>query len=45
MRDAIRKAYLAQVTDRFVKGQMSRRDFLSTATKLGLGASVSARPE
>ena len=38
MRDSDRKQYLAQVTDRFVKGRISRRDFLSTSAKLGLGA-------
>ncbi|QDC02506.1 extracellular solute-binding protein [Mesorhizobium sp. 8] len=38
MKDSMRKAYLASVTDRFVKGQMDRRSFLRAAGKLGLGA-------
>lgn len=38
MRDSIKKMYLAQITDKFVKGQMGRRDFLRAAAKLGLGA-------
>ncbi len=40
MKDSIRKAYLASVTDSFVKGQMDRRTFLRAAGKLGLGAGV-----
>jgi len=38
MKDQDRKSYLASVTDRYVKGQISRRDFMASATKLGLGA-------
>lgn len=38
MRDSIRKAYLASITDRFVRRQMDRRDFLRAAGQLGLGA-------
>lgn len=38
MKDSMRKMYLASITDRFVKGQMGRRDFLKAAGKLGLGA-------
>ncbi len=38
MRDNIRKMHLASITDRFVKGEMGRRDFLRLAGKLGLGA-------
>lgn len=40
MRDSIRKMHLASITDRFVKGQMGRRDFLRAAGKLGLGATA-----
>mgnify|MGYP002777727159 CR=1 FL=1 len=40
MKESLRKFYLAQVTDRFVRGQMSRRDFMAAATKLGLGATA-----
>lgn len=38
MKDSIRKMHLASITDRFVKGEMGRRDFLRLAGKLGLGA-------
>ena len=38
MRDSDRKQYLASLTDRLVKGQMGRRDFLRLSGKLGLGA-------
>lgn len=38
MRDHDRKLYLASLTDKLVKGQMGRRDFLRLAGKLGLGA-------
>ncbi len=38
MKDSIRKMHLASITDRFVKGQMARRDFLMAVNKLGLGA-------
>jgi multiple sugar transport system substrate-binding protein len=38
MKDKQRKKYLALLTDRFVRGQMVRRDFLRAAGKLGLGA-------
>ncbi|TIQ16887.1 MAG: extracellular solute-binding protein [Mesorhizobium sp.] len=38
MKDSIRKAHLASVTDRFVRGQMDRRSFLRAAGILGLGA-------
>lgn len=38
MRDSIRKAHLAAVTDRFVRGRMGRREFLGAAARLGLGA-------
>lgn len=32
-----RKIWLASITDRYVKGQLSRRDFMRSAAKLGLG--------
>lgn len=38
MKDQDRKRFLASVTDRFVSGQMGRRDFLRASAKLGLGA-------
>lgn len=38
MKDKQRKKYLALLTDRFVRGQMVRGDFLRAAGKLGLGA-------
>ncbi len=38
MRERDRKNYLASVTDRYVRGDMSRRRFIRAATKLGLGA-------
>lgn len=38
MRDSDRKLYLASVTDRYVRGELSRRNFLRDAGKLGLGA-------
>lgn len=38
MKDSIRKMHLASVTDRFVKGQIGRREFLKAAGRLGLGA-------
>ncbi len=38
MRDSDRKLYLASVTDRYVRGELSRRNFLRDASKLGLGA-------
>ncbi|PDS75046.1 extracellular solute-binding protein [Rhizobium sp. L43] len=38
MKDSIRKMHLASITDRFVKGEMGRRNFLMAAGKLGLGA-------
>lgn len=48
MRDSDRKHYLASATDKFVKGKISRRQFMRTAGKLGLGAgalaATSARP-
>jgi multiple sugar transport system substrate-binding protein len=37
MRDSDRKLYAARLTDRFVKGQIGRRDFMRGAAKLGLG--------
>jgi multiple sugar transport system substrate-binding protein len=40
MKDSIRKGYLASVTDRYVKGQMDRRNFLRAAGALGLGAGI-----
>lgn len=40
MKDSIRKMHLASITDKFVKGQMSRRNFLMAAGKLGLGATA-----
>jgi multiple sugar transport system substrate-binding protein len=40
MNEHDRKAYLASVTDRFVRGEMDRRSFLRTASKLGLGATA-----
>lgn len=42
MRDTDRKRYLASATDKLVKGKISRRQFMSTAGKLGLGASALA---
>ncbi len=47
MRDQTRKEYLAKVTDKFVKGGMSRRNFIQSASALGLGAGMltgAARP-
>ncbi|WP_299390768.1 ABC transporter substrate-binding protein [Pelagibius sp.] len=38
MRESDRKLYLASVTDRYVRGDLSRRKFLRAASKLGLGA-------
>lgn len=38
MKDQDRKRFLASVTDRYVRGQMGRRDFLRASAKLGLGA-------
>ena len=38
MRDSDRKLFLASVTDRYVRGGLSRRNFLRAASKLGLGA-------
>jgi multiple sugar transport system substrate-binding protein len=38
MRDIDRKRYLASLTDKLVKGEMGRRDFLRAAGMLGLGA-------
>ena len=38
MRESDRKLYLASVTDRYVRGEMSRRRFLRAAGKLGIGA-------
>ena len=37
MRDSDRKRYLASLTDRYVRRQISRRDFLRDAGQLGLG--------
>ena len=37
MRDQDRKAYLANITDRYVKRTIHRREFLASASKLGLG--------
>ena len=37
MRDQDRKRYLADLTDRYVKRHMGRRDFMRAAGKLGLG--------
>ncbi len=47
MNENDRKRYLASVTDRFVKGQMGRRQFLKSVTALGLaglGTSMIGRP-
>ncbi len=47
MRDQTRKEYLANVTDKFVRRGMSRRDFIRSASALGLGAGMltgAARP-
>jgi multiple sugar transport system substrate-binding protein len=47
MKDNDRKRYLASVTDRFVKGQMGRRQFLKASAALGLaglGTSMIGRP-
>ena len=38
MRESDRKLYLASITDRYVRGEMSRRRFLRAAGKLGVGA-------
>ena len=38
MRDTDRKRYLAKTVDDYVRGRISRRSFLSTSAKLGLGA-------
>ncbi|MEM6945078.1 MAG: twin-arginine translocation signal domain-containing protein, partial [Pseudomonadota bacterium] len=38
MRDFDRKQYMARTVDRYVRGQISRRDFLRTSGQLGLGA-------
>ena len=38
MRDSDRKRYLANLTDRYVRRRISRRDFLRDAGHLGLGA-------
>lgn len=40
MQEKDRKFYLANLTDRFVKGQIDRRAFLRSAGKLGLGATA-----
>ena len=40
MRPADRKFWLANVTDRYVRGQMDRRTFLRAASRLGLGAAA-----
>lgn len=37
MRDQDRKAHVARLTDRYVKRRIGRRDFLRSASKLGLG--------
>ena len=37
MRDSDRKRYVASLTDRYVRRQISRRDFLRDAGQLGLG--------
>ncbi len=37
MRDSDRKRYVASLTDRYVRRQVSRRDFLRDAGQLGLG--------
>ncbi len=37
MRDQDRKQYLANITDRYVRRQMDRRDFIRAAGQLGLG--------
>lgn len=37
MRDSDRKLYVASLTDRYVRRQISRRDFLRDAGQLGLG--------
>jgi len=38
MRDQTRKEYLASLTDKYVRRQIGRRDFLRNASMLGLGA-------
>lgn len=40
MNDSDRKQYLARAVDNYVRGNMSRRRFLGTAGKLGLGAAA-----
>lgn len=47
MQDQTRKEYLAKITDKYVKGRMSRREFVQSASILGLGAGMlsgAARP-
>lgn len=38
MKDKDRKLYLSSITDKLVRGEMGRRDFLRLSGKLGLGA-------
>ncbi|MBB4951980.1 multiple sugar transport system substrate-binding protein [Agrobacterium vitis] len=40
MKEKDRKFYLANITDRYVRGQMDRRSFLRSASMLGLGAAA-----
>lgn len=40
MRDNDRKQHLASLTDRYIRGKVSRRKFLKTAGQLGLGAAA-----
>ena len=42
MMDSLKKQYLAQVTDKYVKGEIGRRSFLRNAAKLGLGVGALA---
>ncbi len=42
MMDQTRKAHLANITDKYVKGQMNRRNFMKNAAKLGLGVGAMA---
>jgi multiple sugar transport system substrate-binding protein len=38
MKESMRKLYLSSITDKLVRGEMGRRDFLRLAGTLGLGA-------
>ena len=42
MMDSLKKQYLDQVTDKYLKGEIGRRSFLRNAAKLGLGVGALA---